>query len=338
MNPILPFSIFLNIFFCTIVVLLILKFQKYNKEFYSLNSYLRRLINTVSQVRYGNLKSKVEKGFDSVTKELSENLNSMFESISDRDEMIQEYILKEKEGNILKTDFVATLTHDLKVPIIAQDKTFDLFLNNKFGDLDDIQRQAIQNLKISNMDLKYLVESLLETYKIEQTKIELNIEKDVVLVSKIEEIISQIEPVALAHGKKINFYPNIDKNTRVDVDVFLMKRVVQNLILNALSYSQEAGSVDILLGIDDNNFIIHIKDYGSGIEKSEIKKIFNKYYSGTSKFMKSGVGLGLYLSNKIVQSHFGKIEVVSQINSGSTFSIILPKNINTQIQNEQAVN
>ncbi len=74
---------------------------------------------------------------------------------------------KEKEETNLKEDFIASLTHDLKVPIIAQDNTFDLLLAEKFGTLTDIQKEAIVKLKISNMDLKYLIEALLETYKAE---------------------------------------------------------------------------------------------------------------------------------------------------------------------------
>lgn len=322
--------LFLNMFFLALIFILAFKLKKANNECDCFSLYLKKLINIVSQVRYGNLKARMHFGKDDITLALSENINSMFESISDRDVMIQEYILKEKEANILKTDFIATLTHDLKVPIIAQDKTCDLLLNNKFGEITEMQKQAIENLKISNLDLKFLVEALLETYKIEQTKIKLDIEYGVDLLVKMGELIEQIEPVALAHNKKINFYPNISKGIKVDVDVFLLKRVVQNLILNALSHSQNSDCVDILLKIDENeggNFQIDIKDYGIGIEKSEIKKIFNKYYSGSSKFMKSGVGLGLYLSNKIVIAHMGKIEVSSKINSGSTFSVILPKKI-----------
>lgn len=325
------FSLVLNIILVFVIIFLIFKLKKYSKDYFALNNYIKKVITVVSHVRYGSLKTKVEKdcAYNKITTELSENLNSMFESISDRDEMIQEYISKEKETHEMKADFIATLTHDLKVPIIAQDKTFDLFLNNKFGDLTQIQQEAIENLKVSNMDLKYLIESLLETYKFDQAGLELNIEKDVKIVQTVEEFISQIEPVALAHSKKINFHSEIDPNTAVNMDVFLIKRVVQNLILNALTYSQNTDYVDVVLAFDaknDKNFIINVKDYGCGIEQEEIKKVFNKYYSGTTKFSKSGTGLGLYLSNKIVQSHHGKIEVVSKFNAGSTFSVILPRN------------
>ena len=309
-----------------IIAVLTFMLLKVGRDLKALNLYLKRLINIVSQARYGNLKVKITPGNDEITRTLTDAINAMFESISDRDAMIQEYITKEKESNILKTDFIATLTHDLKVPIIAQDKTFDLLLDEKFGSLDDTQKQAIQNLKISNMDLRYLVEALLETYKIEQTKIELNPEH-CAIVHKTREIIEQIEPVALAHNKKINLYVHVDENFMADLDVFLFKRVLQNLILNALTHSQNSDCVDVSITADEDNFTVHIKDYGVGIDKGEIKKVFNKYYRGTSKFMKSGVGLGLYLSNRIVMAHQGKIDVESKTGEGSTFSIILPKKI-----------
>jgi signal transduction histidine kinase len=109
-----------------------------------------------------------------------------------------------------------------------------------------------------------------------------------------------------------------------NIDVFLIKRVLQNLVLNALSHSIYTESVDVVLSVENEaEFSIQICDYGCGINKEEIEKIFKKYYSGSSKFGKSGVGLGLYLSNKIVNLHGGRIEVESEENKGTTFKIVL---------------
>ncbi len=72
-------------------------------------------------------------------------------------------------------------------------------------------------------------------------------------------------------------------------------------------------------------FSISIRDYGIGIEKEEIDKIFNKYYSGKSRLIKSSTGLGLYLSNKIIKAIGGKCIVKSAKNEGSTFTVVLPK-------------
>lgn len=109
--------------------------------------YLYNYVNIITSARYGNLNSKCEDGIDALTIQLSRNTNALLESIYDRDVMINEYIEKEKQSQNLKQDFVSSLAHDLKVPIIAQDNTYDLFLNGNFGEISEIQRNAIKNLK-----------------------------------------------------------------------------------------------------------------------------------------------------------------------------------------------
>ena len=239
--------------------------------------------------------------------------------------MINEYVEKEKEDANLKEDFIATLTHDLKVPIIAQDNTFDLFLDEKFGPLSDIQKEAINKLKISNMDLKYLVEALLETYKAEHQGVLIKKEKNICINNFTKELIDQLSSIFELHNKKICLETKLNDEFCADIDVFLIKRVVNNLILNALSYSINSDRIDVILNANEGDFSISVKDYGIGIEKEEIDKIFNKYYSGKLKLTKSSTGLGLYLSNKIITSLGGKITVKSSKNKGSTFTITLPK-------------
>jgi signal transduction histidine kinase len=299
----------------------------------TIESYLKKVIRTMSNIRYGNFQQKIEDGFCPVTSDLTKVLNSSLESILDRENMIQEYITREKEAQNLKTDFIASLTHDLKVPIIAQDKTFDLLLDGKFGELNETQKEALSNIKISNMDLKYLIEALLETYKLEKAKLELNISYGVDVILAVKEIISQIEPIAVAHNSVINF---ICSKTDIvaDIDTFLIKRVLHNLVLNALTYSSSQ-TVDISLSTSGDNLKIDVKDYGVGIDEAEVKKIFDKFYSGNTKYLKSSTGLGLYISNKIVKLHKGKLSVSSKENEGTTFSIVLPLKYeqNVEIQN-----
>ena len=319
-------GICLLIFVCTVLLFLTVKYFKLLDEKKKLENFLIQVINSIKSVRYGDFSSRVNEGYDKLTKQLSTSLNHTFESISDREDMIREYIERDKENAKLKTDFIATLTHDLKVPIIAQDNTFELFLNNKFGELSGIQYEAIKNLKISNMDLKHLVETLLETFKMEQTKTELKIENNVNIPDLINDCINQMNGILILHNKKINFINNIGDYS-ADIDVFLIKRVLQNLILNALWHSIHSESVDVILEGKEEEFEISIRDYGAGIEKEEVKKIFNKYYSSNTKFAHSGVGLGLYLSNKIIKLHKGRIEVDSKKDEGSTFKVILPSKI-----------
>ncbi len=304
---------------------IILKYFKLSIKYENLISYIKKITHIVSSARYGNLYSRIENNDNEITDELSRNLNNLLESILDRDVMINEYVEKEKEETSLKEDFIASLTHDLKVPIIAQDNTFDLLLTEKFGTLSDIQKEAVVKLKISNMDLKYLVEALLETYKVEHRGIIVKKESRVLINKFIKETIEQLSSIFELHNKKIDFKTELDDNFKADIDVFLTKRVINNLILNALSYSANADKIDIFLMRTNTGFSIKIKDYGIGIEKEDIDKIFNKFYSGNSNLKQASTGLGLYLSNKIIKAMGGSIEVQSEKNKGAAFIINLPE-------------
>ena len=135
----------LTFIICTILIVLvvILKYSNLYFKHKRLSKYLYNYLNVITSARYGNLNSKCEDGVDALTIQLSRNTNALLESVFDRDMMISEYIEKEKQTQNIKQDFISSLAHDLKVPIIAQDNTYDLFLNNSFGELTDIQKSAI---------------------------------------------------------------------------------------------------------------------------------------------------------------------------------------------------
>lgn len=312
------FVSFLTVF----LVIVLSKYTEVASKYNELQRYLKTLLNVLSSARWGNFQVKLDEGKNKLTKEISKNLNSLLESIFDRDTMIQEYVQKEKEINDLKEDFLAMLTHDLKVPIIAQDNTLDLLLEEKFGTLSDVQKEAIRNIKISNCDLRHLVESLLESHKFEKKGFVPKIQENISLREFIDDIILQAKSIADLHNKTLRLYDRLEPNFKISTDVFLLKRVVQNLILNAITYGISSEYIDITLENSDSNYYIRVKDWGLGISKENLDKIFNKYYSAAELYSKTGMGLGLYLSNKIVNVLGGKIDVQSEINKGSEFSIV----------------
>lgn len=300
------------------------KYSKLLSKYCDIIKYLKSLCNCVSSARWGNLQIRAQKGPSVLTTELSKSLNSLLESILDRDKMIQEYVEKEKEANNIKEDFIAMLTHDLKVPIIAQDNTLDLLLAGKFGQLSTEQKDAIKNIKISNSDLRHLVESLLDSHKFEKKGFVPKIQENIMLKSFIEDIVYQLSSIASLHNKVIRLYDHLEPNYKINTDVFLLKRVIENLILNAITYGINSDYIDVTLENNDTHYIVRVRDYGHGISKENIDKIFNKYYSAAELYSKASMGLGLYLSNKIINTLNGSIRVSSEENKGAEFSIIMP--------------
>ena len=323
-NALLFSAIFIS-FLGMLFILLLYKHAKLVSKHNELTKYLKSLLNTLSSARWGNLQIKARKGPSVLSEEISKNLNSLLESILDRDKMIQEYVQKEKENNNIKEDFIAMLTHDLKVPIIAQDNTLDLLLDNKFGQLTNEQKDAIKNIKISNSDLRHLVESLLDSHKFEKKGFVPKIQENVNLREFIDDIIAQANSIASLHNKIIRLYDHSEPNYKINTDIFLLRRVIQNLILNAVSYGINSDYIDITLENNDDEYIIRVRDYGLGISKENLDKIFNKYYSAAELYSKASMGLGLYLSNKIINTLNGSIRVASEENKGAEFSIIMKK-------------
>ena len=229
-------------------------------------------------------------------------------------------VTTQKEIETLKEDFVATLTHDLKVPIIAESNMLSFLLTEKFGTLNIKQTEAIKTMQASNKELLNLVRIVLDTYKMEDGGIVLY-KEPIILKEFIDEIILEMAPIA--DDSKNKLISKIPINIELELDVIQMRRVFKNLIQNAISYGKTNSNIDIKAIKRDKNIIISVKDYGRGIPKEDIDKIFNKYYSANKKFRKIGTGLGLYLSKEIVEAHGGKLIVQSEENKYTEFCITL---------------
>ena len=230
-------------------------------------------------------------------------------------------VTNEREIETLKEDFVATLTHDLKVPIVAEANILDFLLAGKFGEINDKQEVALKNMKSSNKELIELVQIVLETYKIKEKGIKL-LKENIKLNGFINGIIEDITPFAAIQGLKVNFYP--PRDIKVTADPIQLQRVIKNLINNALAHSNTKKDIDIKTGEIPGFITISVIDYGQGIPPKDIKLIFNKYYSAAKKFRKIGTGLGLYLSQQIIRSHGGEITVESEENVRTEFCIKIP--------------
>jgi signal transduction histidine kinase len=286
------------------------------------NEYLKKVARTIDSVRYGNLSARLEdvESPYPAYKDVTDSINRMIETLGDREKMIAEYqselvrqIDNEREIKKLKEDFVAALTHDLKVPIIAQANVVDFLLDGKFGELNEKQRTALKNMQASNKELIGLVQMLLETYKVQEQGIKLSKEK-IDLNKFIEKIVDEMQPA----GVNIKFVP--DKNVTVaNADPVQLERAIKNILSNAILHSGSK-NIDVKTAKKGKFITISIIDYGQGISPSDIKKVFDKYYCAK----KTGTGLGLYLAQQIARAHEGEITVESKKNVRTEFCIKLP--------------
>ena len=326
------FFAFLSIILALWAVLLLFKYKKLKHSFRRHKKALRSIARTTNSIRYGNIYDTIDSFALAVLPNFSESMNRMIEAIVDREDMIKEYqkelneqLEAQKEIVKLKEDFVATLTHDLKVPIIAENNMLNFLVDGRFGELTEAQKEAVFHLKNSNKELVELVEILLETYKLNETQI--NLTKEPVDISRlIEKVLEEMQPIAQANNVLLKFTSH--GSQKVMLDEFYIKRVLKNLVLNAISFSSPGAAVDIFVEKSGANFLIKIKNYGNTIKTEDLDHIFDKYYSTAKKFRKVGTGLGLYLSNKIINAHGGEIFASSDSEENSTtMEIVLPEGL-----------
>lgn len=321
--------IIISFVFCITYVLLLRKYKKLQND-------VSKIFIAVKRLRYGDVNVRID---NLNNKELQTITNRLFETIADREMMIKEYqatlskknlsleeILKqEKQLQLFKEEFAATLTHDMKVPVIAELNSLNYLLDGRFGELNEKQTEILKLMKSSNQELKELIENMLETYKLEQKAITLNLQK-YNLNNFLNTVINEMQPIALSTMHTISTNLEQTNNFDYNFDEFQLKRVIKNIIQNAISFSPNNSEINISTELFENKIKINITNSGSNISKEDLELIFQKYYSGHSKFRKAGTGLGLYLSQQIMLAHNGNITVDNSKESVTVFTLTLSRN------------
>ena len=230
-------------------------------------------------------------------------------------------VTEQKKADRLRDDFIATLTHDLRTPLLAAIQTLKFFLDGAVGDLEDKQKLLLATMQKSNEDLLGLVNALLEVYRYDAEKLVLN-KTDFNIYELAMHVYNELKP--LSDSKNIEFKIECEnQDIEINADKSELRRVICNLCGNAINYTPEKGLVVITIKQESNDLIFSVSDTGCGIPQEDIPNMFQRFSQGTSKKRSAGTGLGLYLSRQIIESHGGKIWLESKVNKGSEFSFIL---------------
>lgn len=231
-----------------------------------------------------------------------------------------------KEIDEAKSGFIATISHELRTPLSAMRMSLRLLDDKRIGELNPEQNKLIHLMQNEVKRLLKLVTELLNLARIESGN----------EIFKYQEIGAEdlveaaITPVLLqAEQKNISIDINIDNNLpHLLIDANKIAWVLINFLNNAIRYSPDGSKVRLKVRKDNNFLEFSVKDSGSGIEKENIEKIFDKYFQVNLKNLEdksnSGYGLGLAISKEFVDAHGGNIWVMSEPGKGSTFYFNLP--------------
>jgi PAS domain S-box-containing protein len=234
-------------------------------------------------------------------------------------------VTKEKLIEKMKTEFISVAAHQLRTPLSTIKWTIRMILDGDVGEINEEQRELLEQTYISNERMIRLINDLLDVSRIEEGRLLYNQED-----AQIEDVIDSVIEASqeMIRNKKIVLEVNKKETPKVKIDKEKIKVVIQNLLENAVKYTEQGGKIKISLNNDEKNVIFKIEDSGVGIPKSQQDRIFTKFFraENVTRMETDGTGLGLYTTKNIVQAHKGQIWFESEKNKGTTFYFTIPIN------------
>ena len=232
----------------------------------------------------------------------------------------------EKELNQMKDDFIASISHQLRTPLYSVKGFIELLLKGKVDD-PAIQQEFLTRAGQDADRLLDLADDLLNVIRLDSGHFNLTLE-EISLDELLNEALNAVQ--GLAEEKQILLHHQpFSPSPQISVDRHWMQQVVINLVGNAIKFSNEASTVDIVSQATPDQITVKVIDQGTGIPDEALPHLFNKFYQADSALKRAGQGsgLGLYISKQLVEAHGGQIGVTSQVGQGSIFFFHLPRTV-----------
>lgn len=226
-------------------------------------------------------------------------------------------------ANKVKSEFIATMSHELRTPLTALLGYEELFAEHIFGPLTDQQEAAVDRMRASTQHLQSIIDEVLTFSRLEAGEERAHL-RDVSLQELMNGVTAVLDP--LAHAKRIALTATIPDEPRIlRTDPDMVRRILINLGGNAVKFT-EYGTVTITASHAEDRTVFDVTDTGIGIAREDIARLFRPFTQLESGFTRrfGGTGLGLFVSRRLSELLGGRIDVVSAVGHGSTFTFTLP--------------
>ena len=281
---------------------------------------LRRLTEASRSIAEGDFTERIDpievRAGSSELTELAVQFNAMAERL---DESIT-IIRRDRDRS---RDFLADVSHELRTPIAAL-LTFNELLKDQAGADPAARAEFLESSRVQLERLDWLAQNLLELSKLDSGLVLLDLRPDD-LRAVVESSVEQAQPAA--RRRRIDLKLTLpEAPLRVRHDPQRIGQVVTNLVGNAIKFTPPGGHVDVSVAANGDGARVEVADTGTGIDASELPRIFERFYRGSraNEARGSGSGLGLAIVKSIVDMHHGTISVDSRLGAGSRFTVLLP--------------
>ena len=229
-------------------------------------------------------------------------------------------ITKFQELDVAKTNFIATISHELKTPISSIKMSLKLLEDDRIGPLNIEQKKLVNDIKGDSQRLLKITTELLDMTQVETGTIQFNIQP-VEPAQIVEQACAAVH--SIAEEKKITLEKKIPANLpQIKADADKTAWVLLNFLTNAIRYSPNGGKVIVEIASKDSTLAFSVQDFGRGIEPKYQARVFDKFFQIPGS-IPGGSGIGLTISKEIIEKQGGKVAMVSEFGRGSKFSFEL---------------
>lgn len=252
--------------------------------------------------------------------ERTHELMDTMEKLERSKEVLNVALDAERRLSELKSRFVSMASHEFRTPLTAVLTSATLIEKYPGGDQQDKRKKHIDRICTSVKNLNDILEEFLSVGKLEEGKVEAH-PKDVVLSKLLSEIVVDMR-LMIKPGQTIETQQfGLDE---VFLDPSFLRKILVNLISNAIKYSQEGTAISLRLTCADGDLRLEVEDQGVGIAKEDQKHLFERFYRAPSVANIAGTGLGLHIVGRYVELMGGEVSLQSELNKGTTVTINLP--------------
>jgi len=241
----------------------------------------------------------------------------------DKRQLVLETIALRKEKEMLREQFAAIVSHELKAPLGAVQQNLFVLASELSSQLTEDQKKRLERMQTNIGDLIKLILTWLRVLSVDFNKIQENF-KPTSLLTVISKAMENVQPQATR--KDVEVVSSIQEALRpVNGDEGTLVEVIVNILGNAIKYSRSGSQINLKAEDAGEEIVITVADTGIGISKEDLPYIFNDFYTGKDgqKIEKSS-GLGLAITRRIIEAHNGSVSVESELGKGATFAIRLP--------------
>ena len=302
----IAFIVLITVLFC--IVFLVVLVLTSNYYIHSILIPIADITQTAKRITSGSYGAQIQTKYLDEIGELADAINEMSVQINQNEKT--------------QTEFISSLSHELRTPLTAITGWGETLLSMDSMDPDQTRRGMGIILREAKRLTEMVVE-LLDFTRIQDGRMTLNIEKTDIR-AEFEDTVYMYGSRLKQEGIVLNYQDNDDDIPEISCDPKRMRQVFLNILDNAAKHGGEGKKIDSEIRYTGDAVVIHIRDYGPGIPEDEIPLVKKKFYKGASKARGSGIGLAV--SDEIVQMHGGALELQNANGGGTLVSVRLPAN------------